>query len=54
MRSSTGTGTTAARPRPESYHEDRRLADRVPVDDRPDLFRDVRAACESGWDFSSR
>ncbi|VTT88376.1 Trehalase [Halorubrum sp. DM2] len=43
-----------ARPRPESYHEDRRLADRVPVDDRPDLFRDVRAACESGWDFSSR
>ena len=43
-----------ARPRPESYHEDRRLAERVPVDDRPDLFRDVRAACESGWDFSSR
>jgi alpha,alpha-trehalase len=43
-----------ARPRPESYHEDRRLADRVPVDDRPQLFRDVRAACESGWDFSSR
>jgi len=43
-----------ARPRPESYHEDRRLADRVRVDDRPDLFRDVRAACESGWDFSSR
>ncbi|WP_434522027.1 trehalase family glycosidase [Halorubrum sp. AS12] len=43
-----------ARPRPESYHEDRRLADRVPVDERPDLFRDVRAACESGWDFSSR
>ncbi|SDF34081.1 alpha,alpha-trehalase [Halorubrum xinjiangense] len=43
-----------ARPRPESYYEDRRLADRVPVDDRPALFRDVRAACESGWDFSSR
>ena len=43
-----------ARPRPESYHEDRRLAERVPVDDRPELFRDVRAACESGWDFSSR
>ncbi|ELZ35277.1 trehalase family glycosidase [Halorubrum distributum] len=43
-----------ARPRPESYHEDRRLAERVPVDERPRLFRDVRAACESGWDFSSR
>ncbi|WP_435098885.1 trehalase family glycosidase [Halorubrum sp. N11] len=43
-----------ARPRPESYSEDRRLAERVPVDDRPALFRDIRAACESGWDFSSR
>ena len=43
-----------ARPRPESYHEDRRLAERVAVDDRPALFRDIRAACESGWDFSSR
>ncbi|PAU84569.1 trehalase [Halorubrum salipaludis] len=43
-----------ARPRPESHLEDRRVADRVPVDDRPALFRNLRAACESGWDFSSR
>lgn len=43
-----------ARPRPESYREDRALASDVPVEERPQLFRDVRAACESGWDFSSR
>ncbi|WP_336035817.1 trehalase family glycosidase [Halobacterium yunchengense] len=42
------------RPRPESYRQDRELAAAVPPDDRPQLFRDVRAACESGWDFSSR
>ena len=39
------------RPRPESYREDVELAggtsDTV-------LFRNIRAACESGWDFSSR
>ncbi len=40
-------------PRPESYREDVELAQRV---ERPreELFRDLRAACESGWDFSSR
>lgn len=40
-------------PRPESYREDVELAN-----DRPDLsegfFRHIRAAAESGWDFSSR
>lgn len=43
----------AAIPRQESYAEDvelARTADRVPED----LYRDVRAAAESGWDFTSR
>ena len=43
----------AASPRQESYAEDVELAadtDR----DAADLYRDIRAACESGWDFSSR
>ncbi len=41
------------RPRQESYAEDIELAATA---DRPasELFRDIRAACESGWDFSSR
>ncbi|MDX1515307.1 MAG: alpha,alpha-trehalase TreF [Woeseiaceae bacterium] len=40
-------------PRQESYAEDVSLAGRVERDSEP-LYRDVRAACESGWDFSSR
>ena len=43
-----------ASPRPEAYWNDREVANDVPVDDRPQLFRDLRAAAESGWDFSSR
>ncbi len=39
-------------PRPESYKEDVELAKQV--NDRKKLFRNIRAACESGWDFSSR
>ncbi len=41
------------KPRPESYREDVELAENA---DRPveQLYRDLRAACESGWDFSSR
>lgn len=40
-------------PRPESYREDIETAEET---DRPaaSLYRDLRAACESGWDFSSR
>ncbi|RMG70202.1 MAG: alpha,alpha-trehalase TreF [Bacteroidetes bacterium] len=40
-------------PRPESYREDVELAETT---DRPadSLYRNLRAACESGWDFSSR
>ena len=39
-------------PRPESYKEDVELARQVK--DKGKLFRHIRAACESGWDFSSR
>ena len=42
-----------AKPRAEMHHDDMVTAEKT---DRPDeeLFRDLRAACESGWDFSSR
>jgi alpha,alpha-trehalase len=39
--------------RDESYDNDLKLA-RESHRDPSQLFRDVRAACESGWDFSSR
>jgi alpha,alpha-trehalase len=42
-----------AAPRQESFAEDMELASRSTRDDA-DLYRNVRAACESGWDFSSR
>jgi alpha,alpha-trehalase len=41
-------------PRPESYREDFELAQAVPAARREALFRNLRAAAESGWDFSSR
>jgi alpha,alpha-trehalase len=41
-------------PRPESYREDYELGQRVPEVQREALFRNLRAAAESGWDFSSR
>lgn len=40
-------------PRPESYAEDLALAAAASREETS-LFRDIRAACESGWDFSSR
>lgn len=39
-------------PRPESYAEDMMLAGQSLSEKK--LFRNIRAACESGWDFSSR
>lgn len=42
-----------ATPRPESYVEDRDLGTHAIQDDES-LYRNIRAACESGWDFSSR
>jgi alpha,alpha-trehalase len=41
-------------PRPESYREDFELAQGVPPERREALYREIRAAAESGWDFSSR
>lgn len=46
---------SATTPRPESYAEDVELM--RDIDDeatRGARFREIRAACESGWDFSSR
>lgn len=43
-----------AAPRPESYREDYELAQSLPEAERPFLYRNLRAAAESGWDFSSR
>jgi len=40
-------------PRPESYKEDVELA-KTSERDAEDLYRNLRAACESGWDFSTR
>lgn len=41
-------------PRAESYIEDISLAAGIAKDKRAAFYRHVRAACESGWDFSSR
>ncbi len=41
-------------PRPESYREDHALAQQLPADRRAAFYRNMRAAAESGWDFSSR
>jgi alpha,alpha-trehalase len=42
-------------PRPESYYEDLETARELNNDDeRKKLYRNLRSACESGWDFSSR
>ena len=43
----------AATPRPESYIEDVELAE-ASEREATDLYRDLRAGAESGWDFSSR
>lgn len=41
-------------PRPESYREDIQTAERAGAAEKTTVFRHVRAAAESGWDFSSR
>jgi alpha,alpha-trehalase len=41
-------------PRPEAYRQDYRLGQNVPAGERAAFYRNVRAAAESGWDFSSR
>lgn len=41
-------------PRPESFREDYELGHKLPAAQREAFYRHVRAAAESGWDFSSR
>ncbi|MFT5756821.1 MAG: alpha,alpha-trehalase [Alteromonadaceae bacterium] len=41
-------------PRPESYREDIELLHESNAKNPDVFFRNIRAACESGWDFSSR
>lgn len=41
-------------PRPEAYKEDVAVALSVPDISDEIMYRNLRAACESGWDFSSR
>ncbi len=42
------------KPRQESWHEDVTICREVDPAVPEYLFRNIRAACESGWDFSSR
>jgi alpha,alpha-trehalase len=44
----------AATPRPEMYSDDYTEAQTLPEAERAGYYRNVRAAAESGWDFSSR
>tara|TARA_R110001583_G_scaffold36618_1_gene120621 strand:- start:5352 stop:6902 length:1551 start_codon:yes stop_codon:yes gene_type:complete len=41
-------------PRPESYREDIELLHESNPENAGEFYRNIRAACESGWDFSSR
>ncbi|WP_035916931.1 alpha,alpha-trehalase TreF [Flavimarina sp. Hel_I_48] len=41
-------------PRAESYYEDVTTAAKIPERDAEDVYLNISAACESGWDFSSR
>lgn len=41
-------------PREESWNEDKALAERMDADEAAQRYRNLRAAAESGWDFSSR
>lgn len=43
-----------ATPRPESLREDLHDAALLPESEHTNYYRNIRAACESGWDFSSR
>ncbi|KAL6424638.1 hypothetical protein ACFW04_009967 [Cataglyphis niger] len=46
--------TNSNGPRPESYKEDYRLAQPLPEKERGELYNNLKAAAESGWDFSYR
>ena len=40
--------------RPESFKEDNDMVGKLPDEAQPQAYLDLRAAAESGWDFSSR
>jgi len=44
----------SATPRPESYREDIELLHESTPENASEFYRNIRAACESGWDFSAR
>ncbi|MBN2524230.1 MAG: alpha,alpha-trehalase TreF [Bacteroidales bacterium] len=41
-------------PRPEAYRKDYLLARQFQAEEHEMIYRNIRTACESGWDFSSR
>ena len=41
-------------PRPEAYLADRKAFEQVAIRNQAEFYRNIRAASESGWDFSSR
>ncbi|RYD86177.1 MAG: hypothetical protein EOP50_22855, partial [Sphingobacteriales bacterium] len=41
-------------PRQESWTEDLKTASHLSTEARPQVYRELRSAAESGWDFSSR
>ena len=41
-------------PRAEAHPKETKWAKLLPEESRPEFYRNLRAACESGWDFSSR
>ncbi|MEI6945559.1 trehalase family glycosidase [Paraflavisolibacter sp. H34] len=47
-------GGEVALPRAEAYDKEWRAASVLPEADRKAFYRNQRAVCESGWDFSSR
>lgn len=46
--------TNSNGPRPESYKEDYQLVQGLPGQERGGIYNDLKAAAESGWDFSYR
>lgn len=46
--------TNSNGPRPESYKEDYQLVQGLPEQERAGIYNDLKAAAESGWDFSYR
>jgi alpha,alpha-trehalase len=45
---------SSTEPRPESLKEDLHAASKLAAEHRGEFYRNIRAACESGWDFSTR